>query len=1031
MSRRDTPDHDGEAFAGLRVSADLDFRAPLTSAGPTLPTAAAELLSDHLHRLGKAYAPALTTSLASSCFTLSLRCPADASSPRFGLWLQECDRQGQLGRLVASCLAHRGVLVQAQQSPGNGVQFWLGVDATCGDIERLVRVLEPLVEALFHRRTDLLFRHLGGPKNPVAVHRGAEIGVGDLDDGRADTALFLVYEPPDPQTLARLDASLLAYDDQAARSAGQWLAARLRPFLLERRAASVGSQRVLLQQVCFPSTRPADDRSAIEAAVARACGVDLGRGARVALSQASARRLAARKEHSVAARSAAAAAKHLVRRAVADVVLPQLSGNELSFEFMGADAATERELREYWQGALPPPANPARPRIEVLLIFPEASTDELVLRPSSLVLDLFGVLRLRPTPVSLQSNVLYGRGVSLQIFGQPLTSTGPLGQHGVDAEPLAALLELAAAPGRASACAGSEALVDELGLRVTAIQGFWGDITPVEWCAFQSHRRVLAGSEPAPSELTILNPSLVPPDQSPLNVCEHVFCPAHLSSSSKVIAPATGDALSYAELRIRASAYAHHFRSLGLEPGDVVALAAPDGLESVAILLGCLMGGWVLAPLNFHSEANLRVMLDAANPQLVLYDRACVPSLASYTEAPAVALDPALTLEEPAAAAVTFPAVRVPPGSAALVLFTSGSTGTPKAVAHSHRDLLTCSRNYAAYVLGLSSADRVHTPSPMFFAYGIHNLMLSLLAGATHVVAAPKASGVLVADVLTQYEITALLAVPAVYKLLLSRVPRASSFPRLRLCVSAGEKLPPRLFRELQLLLGVEPLDGIGCTEALSTFVSNRPSYASASCTGVVVPGFAVRLLNEQGELCDIGEVGTLWLRGGPLAEAYMTDPELTKTTFADGWFKTRDLFYYDAEYRFYNVGRASSTIKINGCWFSAESVESVLQTHPAVRECVVSIVSDQYRLPRPKALVVVDAAAGYDHDLERLWSELRALSRERLGKDQYPHLFAKVDAVPRTASGKLMRPSLLPLQAGGGLETERVGSEGAQLSWT
>jgi acyl-coenzyme A synthetase/AMP-(fatty) acid ligase len=1035
MASRHTSGDEGAGFVAESTSTCLDFRPKLPQhAEPPPTTPAADLLATHFRRLAQVYASAFAARRGvGSCFTLSFCCPPHVESPRFGLWLRECARQGQLARLVAAYLeTHCGVLVQVLALPVDGIQVSVGLETTCEDVERFVGALEPAVDALFHRRSDLLFRYFAGPTCPVAVHREAEGGALAVDDGAPGTTLRVLYEAPDLQTLARLDASLLAYDDRAASSVGRWLAGRLSPFLLERRTVDVGSRWLFVEHVCFPSAPEADDCSALEAAVASAHGVEPCRDARLVLSQAAARRLAARNQRSEETRTAAAAAaKYLLRTAVEHVLLPQLEGNDLELRFAGADAATERELRAHWLAAAPATGGPERPRIEVVLVFPNAPIDELVPRPNSVVLDIFGVLRWRPTPATLQSNVLYARGASLQVLGAPVACAGPFGQQGIDAELFAALLQHLA--GRPPSPTTFEALADGAELRVSALRGFWGDILPVEWSAFQRHRRVHPASDCAASEVTILNPPLAPHEQTPLNVCEQVFCEAHLASSSTLVAPGTAEAVTYAELRARALTYAQRFRQLGLERGAVVALAAPDGIASVAIMLGCLMGGWVFAPLNFHSEANLRAMLEAAKPKLVLYDPACAPSLATFRDAPSVAYDSVVALHAPGPSPSDFAPVRVSPGSTAFILFTSGSTGTPKAVAHSHRDLLECSRNYAAYVLGLTSADRVHTPSPMFFAYGLHNLTLSLLAGATHVVAVPKASGVLLTDLLAKYEITALLAVPAVYKLLLSNVDRTLTFPRLRLCVSAGEKLPPRLFRELRDFFGVNPLDGIGCTEALSTFISNRPTYAAADCTGVVVPGFAVKLLNERGKLCEIGEVGTLWLRGGALTEAYMTDPELTRTTFRDGWFQTRDMFYYDAEYRFYNVGRASSTIKINACWFSAETVEAILQTHPAVRECIVGIVNDQYDLPRPKAFVVVDEAGGYAQDIEHLWRELRALSKERLGKDQYPHLFARIDAVPRTASGKLMRshPSLTQPHRSVAVETERDAAGRPVMSWT
>lgn len=1022
-----------QARAGRSVERTcVDLRpklAPREELPPAL--AAAELLAGHLRRLVEAYASVFElTDPVGPRFTVTFRPSGESASLCFGLWLRECGRQGRLASLVAAYLEEQGgVLVQVLDPPADAIGLSVSAETSCADVERFVGALEPALDALRHWRSDLLFRGVAGAPGSFAAPGEPEDDGVAVDEGACDATLRVLYEPPDLPALARLDASLLTYNDRAAAAVGRWIADKLSPFSLERRSVRVGARRLLVEHVCFPTPPEARRRRELERSVEAARGVALDRGARLALCQAAARRLAIHDGDAEAVHTAAAVAKALLCGAMEQIILPELEGSEVALRFVGADAATERELRERWARGLSIAGGSPRAQVEVVLVFPDASAAEVVPHPSSVVLDVFGVLRWRPSPATLQANVLYIRGATLQVLGSPLPSVGPGRQESIDVEVFGALLELAV--GASHAAASVDPPAPGSGLRVVALRGFWGNVLPAEWRAFRQ-RCEHPGCDLAPSEVTILNPPLVPREAEPINVCEQIFSAAHLASSSTLVAPGTGEVVSYAELRLRAIRCAERFRQLGLRRGDAVALAAPDGIASVAVLLGCLMGGWACAPLNFHSEANLLAMLEAARPKLVLYDPSCAPSLAAFREAPVSSVDSIVAPRDIEPEPSGFSPVRVSPSSAAVILFTSGSTGTPKAVAHSHHDLLECSRNYATYVLGLTPADRVHTPSPMFFAYGIHNLMLALLAGATHVVAAPRASGVPLIDVLAKYEVTVLLSVPAVYKLLLSKVDRAPRIPRLRLCVSAGERLPPRLFRELRDLFGVEPLDGIGCTEALSTFISNCPGYVAAGCTGVVVPGFAVKLVNELGELCDIGEVGTLWLRGAALAEAYMTDPELTSATFRDGWFQTRDMFYYDAEYRFYNVGRAASTLKINACWFSAENVEAVLQTHPAVKECVVGFVDDGYQLPRPKAFVVVDAESGYDQDLERLWSELRALSKQKLGKDQYPHLFARINAVPRTASGKLIRshPSLTQ-QRGAGVEPAQQASGERVMSWT
>ncbi|MBI3777141.1 MAG: AMP-binding protein, partial [Gammaproteobacteria bacterium] len=340
--------------------------------------------------------------------------------------------------------------------------------------------------------------------------------------------------------------------------------------------------------------------------------------------------------------------------------------------------------------------------------------------------------------------------------------------------------------------------------------------------------------------------------------------------------------------------------------------------------------------------------------------------------------------------------------------FTSGSTGAPKAVAHTHADFLHCSLNYARHVMGLRANDCVYTPSRIFFAYGLNNMMQSLLAGASHVLAAPLPRDRRVVDIISMYRVTAFLAVPAIYKIALTEGKPRPNLCSLRLCISAGEKLPVKLYWEAKAYFGVTVLDGIGNTEAISTFISNRMSGATHNCTGRLVPGFKVRLINERGELCRVGEVGVLWVKGNTLTKGYINDEPATSVHFVDGWFNTQDMFFMDATRRFYNVGRVGSIIKINASWFSPDLLESALQAHPAVKECAVCMAHDDYGLPRPKAFVVVDSSHEAPDDLEQLWQELRTLSKDRLGRNHYPHHFSVVAELPRTSSGKLIRSALV-----------------------
>ncbi|WP_158250792.1 AMP-binding protein [Xanthomonas albilineans] len=487
-----------------------------------------------------------------------------------------------------------------------------------------------------------------------------------------------------------------------------------------------------------------------------------------------------------------------------------------------------------------------------------------------------------------------------------------------------------------------------------------------------------------------------------VNVCAQIFSAAHLASTAQMIDPLRQQAFSYRQLRSRAATYARHLSLLGLQSGDAVALIAIDSLAGVALMLACLAGGLVFAPINeLVSLAHFETTIKTIKPRLVLIDAELPPSHhAALRHLPTLELTSLMPVIENDELVVA----PCPADTPAVMICTSGSTGTPKAVTHSHADFMHCHLNYQQAVLGLRSDDVMYTPSRVFFAYGLNNLMLSLLAGVSHVIAAPL-SVRQIAQTIHTYHVTVLLAVPAVFKLLLAEAAPDAVWPALRLCISAGESLPARLGHAISTRWQVEVLDGIGCTEVLSTFISNRPGHALMGCTGTPVPGFVVKLVNKQGEICRIGEVGSLWVRGNTLTRGYVGDPILSAQLFVDGWFDTRDLFFADAKGRFHNLGRMGSAIKINGCWLSPETLESVIQTHACVKECAICLIEDEFGLPRPAAFVVpVDASI----DTGALWAALRALCKNALGKHHYPHLFVEVSTIPRTCSGKVIRPALL-----------------------
>nr|AKP45400.1 benzoate-CoA ligase [Cystobacter sp. Cbv34]QQZ45558.1 CysL [synthetic construct] len=1018
LARHSTGSHD-EPVAG-----DVELRV----GGPGVPDAhsseSVEVLARWLRTAEEKY-PGVMGPIRQEgpWFAIPLTCPRGARSARFGLWLGELDRQGQLLHMVASYLAAvHHVLVSVREPSANVLEVLVSDSTTPSGLNRFLNGLDSVLEILAHGRSDLLLQHLTGrlpPDEMPFVEDREEREEHPATDVEADAVVSVLFQPVDFPSLARLDASLLAYDDEDAGAVGRVLGELLQPFLLDSARMTVGRKAVRVDHICLPGLLRADSRAAEESVLAPALRLATKPGRHfVALCRNTALRLGDRLPHLLAQGplcDGASTALLLLQR-VLDTLIGSggLKDHRLTLELVGADPRTEAAFRARtpWLVAerAASAASTDAPRVDVVVLFPAARPSALELRPDSVVIDLFGTWSLRPRPEVLAKNIVYVRGASVRLAGEAVVSTPSFAPDRVEPALLEALLR------ELDAEASSDGLAHEHRLEIGGIRGFWGEIRRAEWDAFHSRRRGELARFQVSGQVTAANPGLASLPDGATNICEYIFREAHLRSGSCLVDPQSGQSATYAELRRLAAAYARRFRALGLRQGDVVALAAPDGISSVAVMLGCFLGGWVFAPLNHTASAvNFEAMLSSASPRLVLHAASTVarhlPVLSTRRCAELASFLPPDALDGVEGDVTPLP---VSPEAPAVMLFTSGSTGGPKAVTHTHADFITCSRNYAPYVVELRPDDRVYTPSPTFFAYGLNNLLLSLSAGATHVISVPRNGGMGVAEILARNEVTVLFAVPAVYKLIISKNDRGLRLPKLRLCISAGEKLPLKLYREARSFFSVNVLDGIGCTEAISTFISNRESYVAPGCTGVVVPGFEVKLVNPRGELCRVGEVGVLWVRGGALTRGYVNAPDLTEKHFVDGWFNTQDMFFMDAEYRLYNVGRAGSVIKINSCWFSPEMMESVLQSHPAVKECAVCVVIDDYGLPRPKAFIVTGEHERSEPELEHLWAELRVLSKEKLGKDHYPHLFATIKTLPRTSSGKLMRSELAKLLTSG-----------------
>jgi 4-hydroxybenzoate-CoA ligase len=307
-------------------------------------------------------------------------------------------------------------------------------------------------------------------------------------------------------------------------------------------------------------------------------------------------------------------------------------------------------------------------------------------------------------------------------------------------------------------------------------------------------------------------------------------------------------------------------------------------------------------------------------------------------------------------------------------------------------------------VLGIAETDVCFSAAKIFFAYGLGNSMsFPLSVGATTILLPERPTPESVFRTLKQHSPTIFFGVPTLYSAMLAYpgVDRALSSPRLRLCVSAGEALPEDVGKSWVDTFGVDIVDGIGSTEMLHIYVSNRPGDIAYGTSGRPVPGYDVRLADDLGGNVPDGEVGELLVSGPSAADGYWNQRDKSRATFEGRWTRTGDKYVCDANGRYVYQGRTDDMFKVSGIWVSPFEVESALVSHAAVLEAAVVPAEDAEGLLKPKAFVVLKSGGTPS---EALTISLQEHVKAKSGTWKYPRWIEFIDTLPKTATGKIQR---------------------------
>ena len=513
------------------------------------------------------------------------------------------------------------------------------------------------------------------------------------------------------------------------------------------------------------------------------------------------------------------------------------------------------------------------------------------------------------------------------------------------------------------------------------------------------------------------------------NACEYLL-DRRLAAGDGDRLALTGPAgdLSYASLWDRVRRTAAGLRAIGVEPEHRILMVMADSPHFAVVYLAAMRVGAIPVPVStmLRPSGIAELLRDSRAKFLAVTSEFAAPLFANTAESAAV-LAPELAgvLADIPVSAGTRPvhlfddlARAAPddfvydstPDSPAFWLYTSGTTGDPKGAMHRHRSIPVVCETYGQQVLGIRPDDRCLSAAKAFFAYGLGNsLLFPLSVGAASVLLPPASRPDLIAETAVKYGATLFFGGPTFFANMLRAGMPADALGGVRLAASAGEALPAALYQRWTAHFGVDIIDGIGMTEMLHIFLSNRPGSVRPGTTGVAVPGYDLKLVDEEtgAAVAGSGVPGTLFVRGASTATGYWSRYDASRLVFQGEWLRTGDTYVRDTDGYYECLGRTGDMIKASGIWVSPMEVEARLLAHPAVAQAVVVAAPDADSLEKPVAYVVLTAGAVVTE------AELIEHCREGLPSFKRPRAVVFTDGFPTTATGKIRRVELRTMAAG------------------
>lgn len=480
------------------------------------------------------------------------------------------------------------------------------------------------------------------------------------------------------------------------------------------------------------------------------------------------------------------------------------------------------------------------------------------------------------------------------------------------------------------------------------------------------------------------------------NACEYLLDRHAATSPDRLALTGVAGDVTYGELLDRVVRTAAGLREFGIQPEQRVLMFMSDSPDFVVVFLAAMRMGAVPVPVSTMLRADgLAELVADSRARLVTVTPEFVETAA--LAAGDVPVRTADRLSGDPAQGHLHPTTADDP---AFWLYTSGTTGLPKGAMHRHASIRHSCETYGTQVLGIRPDDRCLSAAKAFFAYGLGNSVLFPLAvGAATILEPAPSRPDTVAERARAYGATLFFAGPTFFANMLRADLSSDALNGVRLAASAGEALPAGLYTRWTSHFGVDIIDGIGMTEMLHIFLSNRPGEVRPGTTGVAVPGYDLRIVDESGHDTPPGEPGTLLVRGDSTATGYFARYDASRQVFQGEWLRTGDTYVRDADGYYTCLGRTGDMLKASGIWVSPAEVEARLLAHDAVAQAVVVAADDVDGLEKPVAFVITSAPVSEDELVEWCRAALPSFKR--------PRKVVFVDAFPTTATGKVRRVEL------------------------